>query len=75
MGLLEWQGGDVTDPASWKKRPRPFHLHGGHACFLETERGNVVVYHRKLTADPGWADRVIRWAPYRWDAEGYPVIL
>jgi GH43 family beta-xylosidase len=75
MALLEWQGGDPTDPASWRKRPRPLLLHGGHACFLETDRGNYVVYHRKLTADPGWADRVIHWAPYRWDAEGYPVIL
>jgi len=75
MGLLEWRGGDVTDPASWDKHARPFFRGGGHGCFLETARGRYVVYHRKLTADPGWADRVIDWAPYRWDPAGCPVVL
>jgi len=75
LGLLEYQGGDVAGPTAWEKQPRPFLFHGGHACFLETDEGRCVVYHQKLTADPGWADRVIRWAPYRWDAAGYPVIV
>jgi len=75
MGLLEWQGGDVLRPRSWRKRPDPLGLHGGHACFVETAAGRYAVYHQKLSADPGWADRVIRWAPYRWDDEGHPVML
>lgn len=75
MGLLEWRGGDVTSLTSWRKRPDPLALHGGHACFVETSDGRYVVYHQKLTSDPGWADRVIRWAPYRWDADGHPVML
>jgi GH43 family beta-xylosidase len=74
MGLLEWQGGDVTDASAWRKRPGPLLLHGGHACFVETGGDRYVVYSQKLTADPGWADRVIRWARYRWDADGYPRI-
>jgi hypothetical protein len=74
MGLLEWTGGDVTDPASWQKLPRPFFTGGGHGCVIETPAGSRLVYHRKLSADPGWADREIRWAPLTWDAEGYPVV-
>jgi GH43 family beta-xylosidase len=74
MGLLEWQGGDVTDASAWRKRPGPLLLHGGHACFVETGGDRYVVYSQKLTADPGWADRVIRWARYRWDADGCPRI-
>jgi GH43 family beta-xylosidase len=74
MGLLEWTGGDVTDPASWQKLPRPFFTGGGHGCVVETAAGSRLVYHRKLGGDPGWADREIRWAPLTWDAEGYPVV-
>lgn len=73
-GLLEWNGGDVTDPASWQKLPRPFFTGGGHGCVVDTPAGSQLVYHRKLSGDPGWADREIRWAPLDWDADGYPVI-
>lgn len=74
MGLLEWAGGDVTDPASWKKVPRPFFTGGGHGCVVDTADGTFLVYHRKLSGDPGWADREIRWAPLTWGADGYPVV-
>jgi GH43 family beta-xylosidase len=74
MGLLEWTGGDVTDPASWQKLPRPFFSGGGHGCVVDTPSGGHLVYHRKLGGDPGWADREIRWAPLDWDADGYPVV-
>lgn len=74
MGLLEWTGGDVADPASWQKRPQPFFTGGGHGCVVDTPAGARLVYHRKITDDPGWADREIRWAPLTWDADGYPVV-
>ncbi len=74
MGLLEWTGGDVADPASWQKLPRPFFSGGGHGCVVETPAGPHLVYHRKLGDHPGWADREIRWAPLGWDSEGYPVV-
>jgi hypothetical protein len=32
------------------------------------------VYHRKLTGEPGWADREIRSVPLFWDADGYPLV-
>ena len=74
MGLLEWTGGDVADPASWRKLPQPFFTGGGHGCVVDTPAGARLVYHRKITGDPGWADREIRWAPLSWDVEGYPVV-
>lgn len=75
MGLLEWTGGgDVADPSSWQKLPRPFFTGGGHGCVVDTSTGQHLVYHRKLSGDPGWADREIRSAPLAWDAAGYPVV-
>ena len=74
MGVLEWVGGDPTDPASWQKLPRPILTGGGHGSFVEVDGGLYAVYHRKLTSDPGWGDRVIRSDPLTWDSAGYPVI-
>ena len=73
MGLLEWLGGDVMDPSSWRKLPRPWFTGGGHGSVVDTPAGPYLVYHRKLGPDPGWADREIRWMPLTWDA-GYPVV-
>jgi GH43 family beta-xylosidase len=74
MGLLEWTGGDLADPGSWRKLPQPFFTGGGHGCVVDTPAGSYLVYHRKLSADPGWADREIRFTPLSWDADGYPVV-
>ena len=74
MGVLEWTGDDVMDPAAWTKRPTPIFSGGGHGCFVETSSGTHVVYHRKLTPDPGWSDRVIRCESLSWDPHGLPVI-
>ncbi len=73
-GLLAWVGGDVTDPASWQKLPGPFFVDGGHASVVDTPSGAFFVYHRKLSADPGWADREILSAPLDWDADGFPIV-
>jgi GH43 family beta-xylosidase len=74
VGLLEWTGGSVLDPGSWRKLPRPVFTGGGHGCFIEAGGGRYFVYHRKLSADPGWADREIVVEPFSWDVHGYPVI-
>ncbi len=74
MGLLAWTGGRVTDPSSWRKLPSPWFTGGGHGCVVETATGPHLVYHRKRSAEPGWADREIRSAPLFWDADGYPVL-
>ena len=73
-GLLEWTGGDVTDPRAWRKSPDPWFTGGGHGCVVDTTAGPHFVYHRKLTGEPGWADREIRSAPLFWDADGYPLV-
>jgi GH43 family beta-xylosidase len=74
MGLLEWVGGDVTHADSWRKMSRPIFTGGGHGCFVEVDGTLYAIYHRKLTNDPGWSDRVIRYDPVTWDHAGYPVI-
>ena len=72
MGLLEWTGGDPGDPAAWRKWPEPFFTGGGHGCAVDTAEGQLLVYHRKLGPDLGWADREIRTRPLVWDADGRP---
>jgi len=74
MGLIEWVGGDVTHADSWQKMNRPVFTGGGHGCFVEVDGTLYAIYHRKLTAEPGWSDRVIRYDPVTWDGAGYPVI-
>jgi GH43 family beta-xylosidase len=74
MGLLEWTGGSVLDPSAWKKLARPILTGGGHGCFIEADGQRHFVYHRKLSGDPGWADREIRAEAFSFDACGYPVI-
>ncbi len=74
MGLLEWTGGEVLDPASWAKLPTPFFTGGGHGCVVDTPAGSYLVYHRKISGDPGWADREILSVPFAWNADGYPTL-
>ena len=68
------EGGDVADPGSWDKQRDPWFTGGGHGCVVDTAAGRSLVYHRKISGDPGWADREIRWTPVVWDAGGYPVV-
>lgn len=74
MGLLEWIGGPLRDPTSWTKLSRPIFTGGGHGSFVELDDGLHCVYHRKLSADSGWADREITSGPVSWDDDGYPAI-
>ena len=73
-GLLVWNGGHVMDPASWQKLPHPWFTGGGHGCAVDDPSGSYLVYHRKMSGDPGWADREICVAPLEWDDRGYPVV-
>jgi GH43 family beta-xylosidase len=74
LGLLEWVGGDVGRRESWRKAPAPILTGGGHGCVVEEDGVHHLVYHRKLSSEPGWGDREIRIAPLSWDATGHPVI-
>jgi GH43 family beta-xylosidase len=73
-GLLEWTGGPLLSADSWTKLPEPLLTGGGHGCFIEAAGERYFVYHRKLSGDPGWADREIRAERFDWDACGYPVL-
>ena len=74
MGLLELTGGDPLDQASWVKLPGPFFTGGGHGCVVDTPAGSYLVYHRKISGDPGWADREILTVPFVWNADGHPTL-
>lgn len=73
-GLMEWTGGDVTDPVAWRRSADPWFSNGGHGCVVDTTAGSRFVYHRKLTGEPGWADREICSVPLFWDPDGYPLV-
>ncbi|HSW48311.1 MAG TPA: glycoside hydrolase family 43 protein [Candidatus Saccharimonadales bacterium] len=77
LGLLEYTGGDVMNPASWVKHPEPVLDKGGagHASFVRTDSGENVIYlHRKLSTDNSWRDRVIEHDVFNFDqATGRPV--
>jgi GH43 family beta-xylosidase len=72
VGLLEWTGGSMLDPAAWRKLSHPILTGGGHGCFIEAHGQQYFVYHRKISGDPGWADREVIAEPFTWDADGYP---
>jgi hypothetical protein len=46
----------------------------GHSAARLSKETNWFVYHRKLSTDPGWADREIHCEPFTWDARGYPLV-
>jgi GH43 family beta-xylosidase len=87
LGLLTHTGGDVLDPASWKKSSVPvfapvFNEHGsvytvGHNCFTKSADGSEdwIVYHGKeWTHDhkPGFGNRKARMQRFSWRADGTP---
>ena len=73
MGALVWTSGPVLDGASWTRVERPLLLGGGHGSVVTVGGHDWLVYHRKTTSEPGWADREVRWTRVEWDAAGLPV--
>jgi GH43 family beta-xylosidase len=89
MGLLHAPAnGDLLDPASWSKSPRPtfttYESHDvygpGHNSFTVSEGGDrdMLVYHarnyRKIVGDPLWnPDRHTCVQAIDWDERGMPV--
>ncbi len=79
LGLLVHEGGDLMNPASWRKVGRVFghneHAWGlGHCGFLTTPDGaeDWIFYHAKTRRGPGWKDREVRAQPFAWNADGWP---
>ena len=77
LGQLTYLGGDVLDPASWRKEPAPVFaktdtIFGpGHASFVEIEGQDYIVYHAARSSQAGWA-RQIRAKSFTWNEDGSP---
>lgn len=54
-GLMELRGPDPLKPGDWYRYPVPMLLNGGHGCVVDDQ----YIYHRKMSAFPGWNDREI----------------
>ncbi len=54
-GVLTMVGGNPMNPQHWVKRTTPLFQNAGHGCVID----GYFVYHRKLSAFPGWNDREI----------------
>lgn len=78
LGMLVYEGGDLMNPASWKKAGQVFarneHAWGiGHCGFLTTAEGeDWIFYHSKTLKSDGWDDREVRAQPFSWTAAGRP---
>jgi len=80
LGLLVHDGGDLLDPAAWRKIGPVFqknaHACGvGHCCFVTSPDGleDWVIYHAKTSRKRGWSDREVRAQAFTWDEQGTPV--
>ncbi|UOG76266.1 glycoside hydrolase family 43 protein [Hymenobacter tibetensis] len=77
LGQLTYLGGDMLNPASWHKEPQPVFsktdtIFGpGHACFVEIEQQDYIIYHAARSSQAGWA-RQIRAKPFAWNPDGSP---
>lgn len=77
LGLLEFKGGEICNPANWKKFPSPVFEQGqteaygpGHASFVTAPNPHIV-YHHKISPTPGW-ERIIKSKPFTWSTEEFP---
>lgn len=79
LGLLEFTGGEVLNPAAWRKHPRPVFakVNGtygpGHNTMVQTPSGRWWnLYHAIDEAGGGWSKRSLRAQPFRWSDAGLP---
>lgn len=82
LALVEYTGGDLMDPASWRKRETPLlvqseGIHGpGHASFFRRPDGEVwCAYHARTTPNAGFGkpdSRKFFLRKLNFDAEGEP---
>jgi GH43 family beta-xylosidase len=78
LGQLTWTGGDVLDPKSWVKKPKPVFARTadvfgpGHCSFVKSPDGREdwIVYHAHI--GPGTRKRNIRIQRFTWNADGSP---
>ncbi|MBO7393336.1 MAG: glycoside hydrolase family 43 protein [Abditibacteriota bacterium] len=84
MGVLEFTGGDIMDPANWKKHPKPIlvgrgEMQGtGHCTFTQDADGKVwCVFHCNRPHSPeqpfGWVNRYLCLQPVVW-VDDFPTL-
>jgi GH43 family beta-xylosidase len=77
LGQLTYLGGDLLDPASWRKEPKPVFaktdtIFGpGHASFVKSGDQDYIIYHAARSRHAGWA-RQIRAKSFTWHEDGSP---
>ena len=82
LGMLTFTGGDILEPASWRKHDSPVFAASpeagvfgpGHNTFVKSpDRGeDWIVYHALETASGGWPQRSVRAQKFAWHADGTP---
>ena len=82
LGMLEYTGGSLCDPASWKKHTKAPVFEGkdkvfgvGHCSFVTSpdQTENWIVYHTKSKEENGWGDRCVHTIQFTYDEQGIPV--
>ncbi len=79
LGQLRWNGGEVMDPKSWIKSPRPVFAgtsevsSPGHCSFVKSPDGTEdwIVYHAHKEKGSGWS-RDVRIQRFQWNPDGSP---
>jgi GH43 family beta-xylosidase len=77
LGQLTYLGGDLLNPASWRKETQPVFSRTdtifapGHASFVKVEDQDYIIYHAARSSQAGWA-RQIRAKPFTWNNDGSP---
>lgn len=79
LGQLAWTGGDVLDPKSWVKHPKPVFagnskvVSPGHASFVKSRDGmeDWIVYHTARHRGAGW-NRQVQIQRFTWNEDGSP---
>jgi GH43 family beta-xylosidase len=79
LGQLTWTGGDVLDPKSWVKHPKPVFagnskvVSPGHASFVKSRDGSEdwIVYHTARYRGAGW-NRQVQIQRFTWNEDGSP---
>ena len=84
LGVLEYKGGDMCSPESWKKHPEPLLVQGnnvygpGHASFFRSPDNSEVwcAYHgmRQSNETVTYAPRYCNLQKVKFDETGYPIL-
>lgn len=79
LGLLHNRGGDVLNPAAWRKHGPVFQKSDdvwgvGHCSFVKSscQQEDWMLYHSKSSQQPGWEDRDVHAKRFEWTSDGFP---